>query len=79
MNAATLKGIRMIADEMATAGCIVKAGDKIRTKNGGGHYFVRKVEWADLIGEYVLTVSCDCDVRGVSTAKIRLPLSCFAV
>lgn len=78
MNAATLKGIRMIADEMAAAGCTVKAGDKIRTKMGG-HYFVRKVEWAELVGEYVLTVSCDCDVRGVAKAKIRLPLSCFAV
>jgi hypothetical protein len=79
MNAATLQGIRMIADEMAAAGCTVKAGDKIRTQNGGGHYCVRKVEWVEVIGEYVLTVSCDCDVPGTSTAKIRLPLSCFAV
>lgn len=77
MNAATLKGIRMVADEMAAGGCTVKAGDKIRTK-AGGHYAVRCVEWNQIIGEYVLTVSADCPVRGVDKAKIRLPLSCFA-
>jgi hypothetical protein len=77
MNAATLKGIRMMADQMAAAGCGYKAGDKIRTK-AGGHYVVRATEWNQLVGEYVLTVSCDCPVRGVDKAKIRLPLSCFA-
>jgi hypothetical protein len=77
MNSATLKGIRMVADEMAAGGCSIKAGDKIRTK-AGGHYAVRGVEWNAIIGEYVLTVSCDCPVRGVDKAKIRLPLSCFA-
>jgi len=78
MNAATLKGIRMIADEMAAGGCTIKSGDKIRTK-AGGHYCVRRVEWNQIIGEYVLTVSADCPVRGVDKAKIRLPLSCFAI
>jgi hypothetical protein len=80
MNAATLKGIRMIADEMAAGGCSIKAGDEIRTKNGGGHYVVRSVEWAQLIGEYVLTVSPDFRTigEGIDNAKIRLPLSCFA-
>jgi len=77
MNAATLKGIRMVADEMVNGGCSVKAGDKIRT-NAGGHYVVRATEWNPLVGEYVLTVSADCPVRGVDKAKIRLPLSCFA-
>jgi hypothetical protein len=77
MNAATLKGIRMVADEMAAGGCTIKAGDKIRTKSGG-HYAVRKVEWNQIIGEYVLTVSPDCSVRGTDKTTIRLPLSCFA-
>ena len=77
MNAATLKGIRMVADEMAAGGCLIKAGDKIRTK-AGGHYAVRQVEWSQIIGEYVLTVSPDCQVRGMDKATIRLPLSCFA-
>ena len=80
MNAATLKGIRMMADEMVAGGCSIKAGDEIRTKNGGGHYVVRQVEWAQLIGEYVLTVSPDFRSigRGIDKATIRLPLSCFA-
>lgn len=80
MNAATLKGIRMIADEMAAGGCSIKAGDEIRTKNGGGHYVVRSVEWAQLIGEYVITVSPDFRTigKGIDKATIRLPLSCFA-
>jgi hypothetical protein len=80
MNAATLKGIRMVADKMATGGCSIKAGDEIRTKNGGGHYVVRSVEWAQIIGEYVLTVSPDFRTigKGIDKATIRLPLSCFA-
>jgi hypothetical protein len=80
MNAATLKGIRMVADEMAAGGCSIKAGDGIRTKNGGGHYVVRSVEWAQLIGEYVITVSPDFRSigLGIDNATIRLPLSCFA-
>ena len=80
MNAATLKGIRMVADEMAAGGCSIKAGDAIRTKNGGGHYVVRSVEWAQLIGEYVLTVSPDFRTigKGIDKATIRLPLNCFA-
>jgi hypothetical protein len=80
MNAATLKGIRMVANEMVAGGCLIKAGDEIRTKNGGGHYVVRQVEWTQVIGEYVLTVSPDFRSigRGVDKAVIRLPLSCFA-
>jgi len=80
MNAATLKGIRMVADEMAAGGCSINAGDEIRTKNGGGHYVVRSVEWAQLIGEYVITVSPDFRPigLGIDKATIRLPLSCFA-
>ncbi len=78
MNAATLKGIRMLAEEMAVGGCSIKAGDKIRTK-AGGHYVVRAAEWNQLVGEYVLTVSADCPVRGVDKCEIRLPISCFAV
>jgi len=80
MNTATLKGIRMVADEMANGGCSIKAGDEICTKNGGGHYVVRNVEWAKVIGEYVLTVSPDFRSigRGIDKATIRLPLSCFA-
>lgn len=79
MNAATLNGIRMVADEMVACGCLIKAGDEIRTRNGGGHYVVRQVEWAQVIGEYVLTVSPDFRSigRGVDKATIRLPLSCF--
>ena len=79
MNAATLNGIRMIADEMVAGGCSIKAGDKIRTK-AGGHYVVRATEWNQIIGEYVLTVSADFRPigRGLDKAKIRLPLSCFA-
>jgi hypothetical protein len=80
MNAATLKGFRMVADEMVAVGCSIKAGDEIRTKNGGGHYVVRSVEWAQIIGEYVLTVSPDFRTigKGIDKATIRLPLSCFA-
>jgi hypothetical protein len=80
MNAATLKGIRMVADEMVAVGCWIKAGDEIRTKNGGGHYVVRSVEWAQIIGEYVLTVSPDFRTigKGIDKATIRLPMSCFA-
>jgi hypothetical protein len=80
MNATTLKGIRMVADEMVAVGCSIKAGDEIRTKNGGGHYVVRSVEWAQIIGEYVLTVSPDFRTigKGIDKATIRLPMSCFA-
>jgi hypothetical protein len=80
MNAATIKGIRTVADEMAAGGCSIKTGDEIRTKNGGGHYVVRSVEWAQLIGEYVITVSPDFRTigKGIDKATIRLPLSCFA-
>ena len=80
MNAATLKGIRMVADEMVAGGCSIKAGDEICTKIGGGHYVVRQVEWSHVIGEYVLTVSPDFRPigRGIDKATIRLPLSCFA-
>jgi hypothetical protein len=77
MTNAALKAIRTMASEMAVGGCSIKAGDKICTK-GGGHYFVREVEWNEIIKEHVLTVSADCPVRGVDRIKIRLTLSCFA-